>query len=995
MRHPRMSLCLLAVALTLGGIAHAVQPRPAATADLLLPQGPESINRALDAGRTAMPAATQIRLDGAMRDFGRATGAHWYAVSWNPVTLTPRLVAGSGLGLGRPVADAASAERMARAFVARSRELFRVDDASLALWKTPHGMGKWAVHFTQTLDGTPVIGSRLTVLMTDAGRVAAFGGDVWPDLQAPTRALLSEGEALRQAWRAAHERGLAPLAAGPNDRIWSEALGILPASATEGRLVYRVRLALRDPLGAWMFDVDAIDGAIVQMQDVLRAADCTGTATGIIEDPGWCFGSDTLAVDLLNLTIEGVGTTTTLPDGSFSLPWGGSDPVGISADLEGPFVHVDNTQDPDAHFAATLQPGEPFTLFWDDSNSRADERDVFHATNVTHGFMKTLDPSWVDLDFPMPANVNLQQQCNAFWDGSSINFYHEGGNCANTGRMLDVVAHEYTHGISDYLYGPNDPPGDMGEANSDVMGNALTDESRMGRGFYLDDCVNGIRDSDNDLRWPDDLQGEVHWDGQILAGFHWDVRQNMIAAHGYTDGNLGAMRIWHYARLLGQPQTQPEQAWWAFLADDDDGDLDNGTPNHASLWPAAEHHGFAYPEAFENVVIHHAGLLHAPALPGQPIEIKAVIYSFAGAMNPDSMLVYYRIAGDPEFTPVVMTPTGQTDAYHGLLPNLPVGTVIDYYILAADALQNRLCAPRNAPLEFYEADVVTIYDPFEEEAGWTVGAPSDNATQGIWERCDPFGTTGGSGVPLQPENDTTPGAGVNCFITGQYNGGPVDGSDADGRTTLLSPIYDLTGAASVRVRANVWFQSFGYPPTGANLNVDVSSNGMIWFNIYHREGMDMTPEWEPMDVDITHFFPTIGQLRVRVVMNGRTGYTVDEGGFDDFLVIAQTSSPVPPEPGPVTGGALRLSLASGNPATGLAPAQVRFELPRAATVRLRVCDASGRVVRTLVDGTREAGVHDLAWDGRDDAGRRVGSGVYLMRLVTPQGSRTQRVVWAR
>jgi hypothetical protein len=64
-----------------------------------------------------------------------------------------------------------------------------------------------------------------------------------------------------------------------------------------------------------------------------------------------------------------------------------------------------------------------------------------------------------------------------------------------------------------------------------------------------------------------------------------------------------------------------------------------------------------------------------------------------------------------------------------------------------------------------------------------------------------------------------------------------------------------------------------------------------------------------------------------------------------------------------------------NPSTS-----IRFVLAERASVRLAVYDAAGRHVRTLLDGAREAGPHDAAWDGRDDGGRVQAAGVYFYRL---------------
>ena len=59
---------------------------------------------------------------------------------------------------------------------------------------------------------------------------------------------------------------------------------------------------------------------------------------------------------------------------------------------------------------------------------------------------------------------------------------------------------------------------------------------------------------------------------------------------------------------------------------------------------------------------------------------------------------------------------------------------------------------------------------------------------------------------------------------------------------------------------------------------------------------------------------------------------------------------------------------------------IKFSLPRSAKVNLRVYDVGGRLVRTLVSGELAAGVHGERWDGRDEAGLNVASGVYFARL---------------
>ncbi|MEW6753114.1 MAG: FG-GAP-like repeat-containing protein [Candidatus Latescibacterota bacterium] len=59
---------------------------------------------------------------------------------------------------------------------------------------------------------------------------------------------------------------------------------------------------------------------------------------------------------------------------------------------------------------------------------------------------------------------------------------------------------------------------------------------------------------------------------------------------------------------------------------------------------------------------------------------------------------------------------------------------------------------------------------------------------------------------------------------------------------------------------------------------------------------------------------------------------------------------------------------------------IGFRLPERARVELTVYDLLGQQVATLVQGEREAGAHQVTWDGRDTAGRPLASGVYLCRL---------------
>ncbi len=76
-------------------------------------------------------------------------------------------------------------------------------------------------------------------------------------------------------------------------------------------------------------------------------------------------------------------------------------------------------------------------------------------------------------------------------------------------------------------------------------------------------------------------------------------------------------------------------------------------------------------------------------------------------------------------------------------------------------------------------------------------------------------------------------------------------------------------------------------------------------------------------------------------------------------------------------------------------AAVQVQLAKPARIMVAVYDLRGRLIRTLMQGDRPAGTHRLQWDGLDNAGRRVGSGVYFLKLTTAGQTVTQKLVKVR
>jgi hypothetical protein len=287
-----------------------------------------------------------------------------------------------------------------------------------------------------------------------------------------------------------------------------------------------------------------------------------------------------------------------------------------------------------------------------------------------------------------------------------------------------------------------------------------------------------------------------------------------------------------------------------------------------------------------------------------------------------------------------------------------------------------------------------IEDDFESESGWHAGLPGDNATAGAWVRVDPVGTRMGS-QPAQPEDDHTP-LGAECFVTGQgVPGQSALLSDVDGgRTTLLSPPIDLTGAHRPRLVYWRWFTNhLGTYPGEDAWRVDISDDGgLSWVALENTTASQN--EWRRMEFDLESYVDLTDRVLIRFVASDLGGDSLVEAAVDDLAIetapVDPSDAPVAP-PRPVAFG-LRAPAPSPFPAGGDG-AQIAFGLSAAGPVTLRVFDVGGRLVRTLVQGARPAGEHRVAWDGRDAAGAVPPSGIYFLRLQADgQESRARLVV---
>jgi len=266
----------------------------------------------------------------------------------------------------------------------------------------------------------------------------------------------------------------------------------------------------------------------------------------------------------------------------------------------------------------------------------------------------------------------------------------------------------------------------------------------------------------------------------------------------------------------------------------------------------------------------------------------------------------------------------------------------------------------------------------ERDPGWTVGAPGDDAVTGQWELVMPWGSVV-DGHQCAPNLDHT-AAGGFCWITGQPTG-PQDSPGAydvdGGKTSLITNLFDATAGSHPVIEYYRWYTNrLGNDPSNDWWRTYISNDdGASWKPVENTE--QSNEAWQRVVFFIEDAVQPTRFMRMKFVAQDSAAGSLVEAGIDDFRLLSFFTDAVPTPVG--TSGALALAPPSPNPAAWRT--NLRFTLPEARAITLRVFDVSGRALRTLAAGRFGAGGHTISWDGRDDQGRRVAPGPYFVRLA--------------
>jgi hypothetical protein len=346
----------------------------------------------------------------------------------------------------------------------------------------------------------------------------------------------------------------------------------------------------------YLFVADAETGDILYFENLIISVDVNGNVQGkATQGVGADICGDELA-EIFKYARVNIGTEIAYTDenGNFTISNSGSSPVTVESRLWGEWFRVFNQAGADTVLSKVVTPPGPANFMHNNPNNdeykRAEVNGYYYA-NIVRDFTIKYNPDYPGLDEnAFPVNVNLNDNCNAYYDYSSINFFTSGGGCPNT-AFSTIIHHEYGHHL---VAMAGSGQGEYGEGMSDVMGVLITDDPGLAYGFFSD-CDEPLRNASNDIDYP--CSGGIHYCGQVLSGCVWETRNELVITNpdNYTDiiSNLAIN-----AMLLHTGSTiDPSITIDYLVLDDDNGNITDGTPHYCEIAAGFGAHNMDAPPA--------------------------------------------------------------------------------------------------------------------------------------------------------------------------------------------------------------------------------------------------------------------------------------------------------------------------------------------------------------------------------------------------------------
>jgi cysteine-rich repeat protein len=566
-----------------------------------------------------------------------------------------------------------------------------------------------------------------------------------------------------------------------------------------------------------------------------------------------------------SLTVDGSPGATSATG---SITWAGTSPATIVPSMTGLYVRVNNN----AGAAATttfsnVQPGS--TIVWNLSTDEIGDAQLstYVYANRAKERARIVNPAvaaWLDttLDF----FVNVPGECNAYSTGNEVYLYRGTDTCENTGRLADVVYHEFGHSLHKHsiITGVGAFNSPLSEGLADFFAANITEDPIIGRGFYLADD-GPLRDIDPvgiERVYPADLDFDDHVSGLIIAGALWDMRKGLVSQLGYTAGVAQAEKI--FTGVMQRADDIATTFDAALVADDDNADLSDGTPDYCVIERAFGRHGLV-PD-FQTTTV------SLPEVDGMHVTLATTTPSGTTCAPPSVKRVDVTWkAGDGVASAFELVQAG--DVWSGDIPEQPNGTVISYSVDvelddgSSQVFPNNPADPRYQLMAGVPSQIWC--ERMDADPMWT-----QSSTAGLeWEWAAPIGLPT-SGDPMSAK---TGGGVLGTDITGD---GRYRSSAA---TSIMTPVIDVSRYQHVHLQYWRWLTVEDARYDQATI---FANDAPVWHNAFSPTGTldHVDREWRFQDVDVT---PLVSNGSMKITWALTADQSKELGGWtlDDVCLV--------------------------------------------------------------------------------------------------------------
>lgn len=872
-----------------------------------------------------------------------------WSVRFNEETGLPHLAFGKPISMN----VGSDPKEIATAFLADELNRFAIPANELVYRNTATNQKYHYVNYKQFHNGLEVLWANTQIKMTLDGRVMLFGLDVYNDIAISNTPALNAQAAMNAA------------VAGVNLTITNTSvnpdLKILPVPAVrknEYHLVYEVTVKAKDndniPAEYYTL-VDANSGEVLYRHNNVYAISSNNTDVNVTATLYPTTLLNPLSVEPLKYLRVVVDGTTFNTDNTGYLGLSNILSSSATLSLQGLWSRV-RTGSTTPTWSTTLFPGQNNVSF--DTHANVKELSAYHSVNEIHDYYKskaTGNPTIENtMDFVMQTNIDVAGTCNAVYTGA-VNFFDAGGGCNATSLIADVVYHEYGHGINSLVYSDYGAfgmgNGALNEAYADTWANGRTENPILGPGFF----TNGgsVRRYDiNKKVYPQDLVGEVHADGEIIAGCWWDTGLNFGDIQARQELFLMTFAATRDAVDGQEGQLYEDVLVEALTDDDNDGDLTNGTPRYCEITSAFRIHGI---EISSGVELQYTPLAAAAANVAIPVSVTASSAPLGGFIN-----CHYKLNNSTTWNLTQLTSAGG-NVFTGNIPAQPAGTIVGYFftdfcsdfgaVVPAEA--NDPVNPNLPEFVLVGFDLLNSNDFETTTAGWQTNLAGDNATSGKWVADVPGGTVAVAVDPnptflpststnMVQTGDDHSAVGSNCFVTGNIAATSSTADDVDnGMTSLQSSVYDLSTYTNPAFTYWRFFSNDKSSAAGSGLDVwrvQISNDGGATFTPVESTITD-DHSWRRMAFRVSDYVTPTANVVLKFIAEDAPPEGIVEAALDDVELWDVVPTGVNENQ---TVAAL---LVYPNPASG--DLTVKWNQLKQENVSVTVTDNVGRVVLSL------------------------------------------------